>query len=163
LALRGQGKEQSVIKGKRAGYPVVWIESGSAIEVMIEGLTISEAKRFSQERECAVEDPQWICPDGIKIRGKARATISGNEISENGADGIYMQDSAQAIISDSEISGNDDDGIDMRDSTQATISGSKISENDDQGIIIRDSAQAEVKENKIKRRLWCRNLPKGLL
>jgi hypothetical protein len=44
LTLRGLGPEKSVIKGVKEGEPVILISSDAEIEVIVEGLTIAEAK-----------------------------------------------------------------------------------------------------------------------
>jgi parallel beta-helix repeat protein len=144
LTLRGLGPEKSVIKGVKEGEPVILISSDAEIGVIVEGLTLAEAKGG----QCA-EGP-LRCPIGLSLGGKVKATISGNTISENGWYGIYMRDSAQASISGNTISGNVY-GILMVYSAQATISGNTISGNRWDGISMRDSAQATISENTISR------------
>lgn len=128
LTLRGMGQEQTKITGKGKDEPVIEIFSEAEIAVGIEGLTVAEAKRA----------------DGILIIGKARATISGSQISGNEWGGIELWDSTQATISGSQVSDNGAVGIWLRGSAQATISSSQLLDNGDVGIVLSGSAQATI-------------------
>jgi parallel beta-helix repeat protein len=160
LTLRGLGPEKSVIKGVKEGEPVILITSDAEIGVIVEGLTIAEAKGWCYE---------WLrCPNGLSLGGKVKAIIKGNTISGNSNGismldsaqayiwgntisenllyyGIWMSDSAKAYILWNTISGNH--GIGIEGSAQAYISGNTISENGNDGIYMRESAQATIEGN----------------
>jgi parallel beta-helix repeat protein len=114
LTLRGAGREQTKIKGKKEDELVIMIASDAEIEVTIEGLAAAEAKGYM---------------DGIEVAGKARVTITNSQISGNAARGIDIWESAQATITNSQISGNEGDGIIMWGSAWAEIKGSIIEGN----------------------------------
>jgi parallel beta-helix repeat protein len=142
LTLRGLGPEKSVIKGSsEEGKPVILIYSDTEIEVIVEGLTIAEAKGLG--------DVWPRCPAGLLLGGKVKATIRGNTISRNWWGGISMWHSARATISGNTISGNEDYGIAMYDSARATIEKNTISGNEDYGIAMYDSARATIEKNTI--------------
>ena len=141
LTLRGLGPGKSVIKGSRG--PVILITSDTEIEVIVEGLTIAEAKTGDYYYKEPLRHPI-----GLSLGGKVKATIKGNAISGNEDDGISMWDSAQATISGNTISGNRYDGIYMHDA-QATIEKNTISENYYYGIGMGSYAQATIQGNAI--------------
>lgn len=149
LTLRGAGQDQTIIRSTEPGWPVIRIEGEQPIEVTIDNLTIADAKPLRPDRFCAVEDPQWICPNGIQLGGKAKITIQNATVSGNGLSGIWMMGSAQATITKARISSNLIEGIVMVDSTQATLSNSQISGNSRDGIFIGNSAQASISANRI--------------
>jgi len=134
LTLRGAGREQTKIKGKKEDEPVIMIASDAEIEVTIEGLAAAEAKGYRE---------------GIEVAGKARVTITNSQISGNEGDGIHMVDSAQATISNSQISGNESAGIFIDYSTRVTITNSQISGNKGMGINMGISAQATISNSQI--------------
>jgi nitrous oxidase accessory protein len=142
LTLRGLGPGKSVIKG--SGGPVILITSDTEIEVIVEGLTIAEAKTGDYYYEEPLRHPH-----GLSLGGKVKAIIKGNAISGNEDDGIYMEGSAQATIQGNTISGNRDNGITVEAAAQATISGNTISENHYYGIGMGDAAQATISGNTI--------------
>jgi parallel beta-helix repeat protein len=142
LTLRGLGPGKSVIKGSRG--PVILITSDTEIEVIVEGLTIAEAKTGDYYYKEPLRHPI-----GLSLGGKVKATIKGNAISGNEDDGIYMEGSAQATIQGNTISGNRGNGITMEAAAQATISGNTISENHSYGIGMGDAAQATISGNTI--------------
>jgi len=146
LTLRGAGKEQTKIEGKEGGTPVIHIESSKVIEVTIEGMTISGAKRYSSANLCA---PGNICPNGIQVQGKAKLILTDFQISGNGNNGIDIGDLAQAAITNSQVSGNSADGIHMEGSAQATVTNSQISGNGSSGIHIGNSARATITNSQI--------------
>ncbi len=116
LTLRGAGREESKIKGKEMGEPVIAIESDTEIEVKIEGLAVTEAKGLD-------------FTFGIWLAGKAKAVITDSTISDNGLRGIVLGDSAQATISDSTISGNGWAGIELLGSAKLTLQKSTVQGN----------------------------------
>ena len=135
-----EGEEKPVVKGAEPGFPVVLINSDKIIEVTIEGLTIAGAKGYSSERMCAVEDPEWICPHGIQIRGKVKAEIQNVEVLNNADHGIDISGSSQATIVNSRFY---DDSVVMKDSSQATIRNNQFYYH----VIMTDSSQATIRNN----------------
>ncbi len=128
LTLRGAGREQTKIKGKKEDKSVISIASDAEILVSIDGLTVAEA----------------IGASGIEVAGKARVSITTSQISGN-RDGIYMKDSAQAEIRGSTIEGNGTkedckkkeyicSGIEVWGKSQVKIIDSKILKNADWGV-----------------------------
>jgi len=129
ITLRGAGMDKTIIRGKDEGKPVIIVYSDSEIEVIIEGLTVTEAKESA----------------GIRIGGKAKVIIRRSQISGN-SDGIVMIGFSRTMITDSVISDNGR-GIDIEKSAQAMISSSEISDNDC-GMWMEDFSQAEVSGNR---------------
>lgn len=161
LTLRGAGQEKTVIEGARAGYPVVRVESDSKIKVQLEDLALTGAQKFSEDQECAVEYPKWICPDGLQARGKAQVTLTHVRVSDNRVtDGLFLLDSSQVTLKDSQVSGNGYDGLLVEDDVQVTIEGSLIEGNGTNdwcqshcccsGIEVWDNAYVEIKETTIR-------------
>jgi len=144
LTLRGAGSRQTVIKSAQTGYPVILIESDSEIEVRIEDLTLTQASGG----RCAVEDPKWICPHGIQVRGKAKTTIINSTVSRNAWNGLAVGGSATLRLVNSTILGNGEDGLSVSDSAMASLRNSTISGNGD-GLVVSGSAQVELQENRI--------------
>lgn len=161
LILRGAGRDESVIKGKKEGKPVILIESDEEIYVTIVGLKITQAKKYE---------------DGIRIGGKCRVTIRDSQISDNAKRGIAIVDSSHATVENNSISGNgvgieivspsedsqisyamirnntisdNDIGIVMGGSSLAEITNNSISNNDGDGIWITVFSQATVTDNSI--------------
>jgi nitrous oxidase accessory protein NosD len=124
LTLHGAGREQTTIKGAISGWPVINIESDSEIEVVLEGLTIAEAKGSA----CAVCDPQWIFPDGIRVKRKAIVTIKSAQISDN-LSGLQLWSSARVYLQDSRVSSNRAHGLVVWGSTMLEIRSSTIEGN----------------------------------
>ena len=147
LTLRGIRDEKTTIKGKEAGYPVVWIEpsaEGQTISVKITGLVISKAQGCT----CA-DVSNGICPSGLVLFGSVQVVITNCTITRPGLAGIKLGDSAQATIANCTISNKGGNGIELFDSAQATITNCTISENM-YGILLKDSAQAAVRDNTIE-------------
>ena len=136
LTLRGQSPEQTVIRAKAWGQPVVRISSSEEIHVVIEKLTVTGAKGQ---------------PDGhgIIVEGSAHATITGCTVSKNERDGIELRDSAQTSITGCTVSGNGY-GIWLRDSAQATISGNVIEGNSGYGILSWSTGEVRGEENRLR-------------
>jgi parallel beta-helix repeat protein len=176
LTLVGAGREKTVIKSAQEGYPVVWVESDSKIEVVLAGLKITEAYGY-----CAVEEPEWICPYGLLVRGQAQVTLTNSQVSDNEG-GLFVWDSAQVTLenstvaenewslvvlhsaqvslTNSTVSGNGSDGLKVGDSARVTIEGSLIEDNgtreecrDDwicNGILVWDNAHVELRHTTIR-------------
>ena len=113
LTLKGAGRDQTEIKGKEEGKPVIMIESDQVIEVTIDGLTIAEAK---------VGTERTGKEDGIRVKGKAKATIRACTVSENGDDGLSIDGSANVEVYDNLFLENTGGGIKVY-SSEAKISG----------------------------------------
>ena len=113
LTLKGAGRDQTEIKGKDEGKPVIMIESDQLIEVTIDGFTIAEAK---------VGTERTGKEDGIHVKGKAKATIKACTISENGDDGLSIGGSANVEVHDNLFLENTLCGLKVY-SSEAKISG----------------------------------------
>lgn len=148
LKLVGVGSEQTTVKGAEAGRPVIRIESDRAIEVLIEGLGVAEAQ-FDKDKHC-FDATRLICPVGIQVFGKVKATISNADISRNGY-GIMVWDSARAHLVKARISSNKLAGILVGISAQAFISDSKVLPNNSRGgnIEVLHSARLVVSSSEV--------------
>jgi len=135
LTLQGAGQDETVIKGKEEGYPVVRIMSledvVQAVSVEIEELAITGARGLF-----CVDGDKGICPDGVLVQGTARAEITNSTISDS-MGGIALRDSAWAKITESVISGNMG-GIRLDDLARGEINNSTISDNVGGGLTLRD-------------------------
>ena len=142
LTLRGAGQEKTTIKGQQEGYPIVWIESDFEIEVTIESLKISDAKGTDQL--CAVGGPEWICPDGILVRGTSKVMMRNVKVSGNKLDGLRVRDSVQLTLENSTISRNRGPGLRMWESATVSLTGSQVSDNMHDGLWVNNSAQVSL-------------------
>lgn len=136
LTLRGMGDEKTTIKGKEAGYPVVWIEPSA------EGQTISVQAVITN---CTITRPGLA---GIRLGDSAQATITGCTISNKGGNGIELFDSAQATITNCTISENMY-GILLEDSAQAVVRDNTIENNADSGIFSCSNGEVRGAENRM--------------
>lgn len=144
LTLSGVGSNGTTVKGQERGAPVILVEGGPETEqvvVRIEALTITAGQGY-----CLY----WpVCTDGILIRGRAQAAITGNVISHNGWGGIAIWDGAQATIEDNRLSANRRSHISLRGSASAAIQDNRLLDNGDDGIVLWDSSQAIIQGNQI--------------
>lgn len=127
LTLVGAGMEQTLIRGSKLGFPVVFVQSDAPITVIIKNLTLADAPRASESpqhgKECAIFYPELLCPSGLQARGAARVTVSSVRIVRNPWVGVYVLDAASVLVQDSEISENGwgvyvspDASVELRDS-----------------------------------------------
>lgn len=137
LTLLGQGPEQTMIKGARGGYPVIWIESDSEIEVSLDGITTAEAPTGGG---CGPEE--WICPDGITVRGSSAVSITNFTMRDNQDCGLFVRDLATVTLSNSEVYGNGC-ALATQKSAQVNITDSIFS-NNTFGLSVYDSAYASL-------------------
>ena len=144
LTLRGTGKEPKEvwIVGTKEGHPVMRIESEREIEVQLENLAVAEAKGW----KCAVESPQWICPDGLQALGKAKVLIKDMQVSNN-RDGLFVGDSATVSLGHSQVS-NTGIGLAVGDSATVSLSHSQVSDNGI-GVGLRGSAQVSLSHSTV--------------
>lgn len=156
ITLRGAGQEQTIIKGIQPGVPIINIQGDQAIKVTVADFTVTEAKPYGKEHNCAwPQGPTWICPNGIAVRGAVGVEVRNMLISSNSSDGIWAMDSAQVAVFDTVIFDNASScvgtcmGIDMSDSAQVTVYNSIISKNRMVGITVRDSAKAIITNSEI--------------
>jgi len=155
LKITGVDREKITIFGKELGYPVILIQGSQDVSVIIEGLSLVEAKADETKYGGCADRP--VCPAGMVIRGEAKVTVQDAKITRNASDGIFLLDSAQATISNIIISGNAVGcspgwicmGIDVADAAQATISGTSVANNRLAGIWVRRSAQARILNSQI--------------
>jgi len=149
LTLRGTGKEPKEvwIVGTKEGHPVMRIESEREIEVQLENLAVAEAKGW----KCAVESPQWICPDGLQALGKAKVLIKDMQVSNN-RDGLFVRDSAMVSLTNSTVS-NNGSGLSVRDSAMVSLSHSQVSNNGD-GLFVGDSATVSLSHSQVSNAGW---------
>jgi hypothetical protein len=156
LTLRGagqdpQGEFRTHLIGAERGKPVVRIESTSAIQVILEGLSISDAQATSRFPFCAQLDPA-ICPHGVQIGGRARLTLQNAQIVGNEFSGLVARGAAQVQIRDSLVEGNLDieaGAVVARDEVQLTIARTQISENGVRGLFLAERAKATVSQSQI--------------
>jgi parallel beta-helix repeat protein len=143
LTLRGAGKEPKEVRivGAQDGHPVMRIES--EIEVVIENLTVAEAKGD----RCAVYDPQWICPAGLQALGKAKVLIKDVQVSDNGDYGLFVWESATVSLTNSQVS-NNGDGLFVWESATVSLSHSTVSSNWT-GLSVVHSAQVSLSHSQV--------------
>jgi len=137
LILKGSGRWLTWIKGQEAGKPVIAVKDDHPIEVTIEGLTITEAHKYSDQTCCYKVEPKWICPRGIDIRGQVQAVIKSVQISDNAGSGIYIDGGGvdeEIIIQGNEILRNGYYGICAEAIHRGTIEANKVSGNGSVGI-----------------------------
>lgn len=107
LTLVGSGIEQTVLRGVKLGFPVVFVQSESPVIVVIKELTLADAPKASAEpqhgKECALFYPELLCPSGLQARGAARVTVDSVRIVRNPWVGVYVLDAAQVFVHSSEI------------------------------------------------------------
>jgi len=145
LTLRGTGKEPKEvwIVGTKEGHPVMRIESEREIEVQLENLAVAEAKGW----KCAVESPQWICPDGLQALGKAKVLIKDMQVSNN-RDGLFVGDSATVSLSHSQVSNAGWWGLFVGDSATVSLGHSQVS-NTGIGLAVGDSATVSLSHSQV--------------
>jgi len=145
LTLRGAGKEPKEVRivGAQDGHPVMRIESEIEIEVVIENLTVAEAKGD----RCAVPVTQWICPAGLQALGKAKVLIKDVQVSDNGDYGLFVWESATVSLTNSQVS-NNGDGLFVWESATVSLSHSTVSSNWT-GLSVVDSAQVSLSHSQV--------------
>lgn len=127
LTLAGTGIEQTVLRGVKLGFPVVFVQSDTPITVTLKNLTLADAPKASDNpqhgKECALFYPELLCPAGLQARGAARVIADALRIARNPWVGVYVLDLAQVLVQDSEIIENGwgvyvspDASIELRDS-----------------------------------------------
>lgn len=159
LTLRGLGQEETIIKRREAGYPVVWIKTpgdgAKQVRVKVEELAITGAYGG-----CA-DWHKGICADGLLIGGSAEVEIADSTISGNKRNGFFIRDSARVSITNSAISRNGHYGLWVWHSAWADIRDCAISENGlgvsggmgtaRDGIVVRDSAWLRIASSIVSR------------
>jgi hypothetical protein len=148
LTLRGEGREKTLIKGVREGYPVVSVEGHAETEVVLENLSVSEAKGF-----CAVSEPQWVCADGVQVRGKVKITLKEIWLSANRWRGLFVRDEARVQLLNTVVTGNGA-GLFAVDSAQVSVNNSQVLANDGIGVFGESSAQLVIANSQIARNSW---------
>ncbi|MCL6642733.1 MAG: right-handed parallel beta-helix repeat-containing protein, partial [Candidatus Bipolaricaulota bacterium] len=110
LTLKGAGIEQTVIRGVKPGFPVIFVQGDAPITVTVRNLALADAPKASESpqhgKECAIFYPELLCPSGLQVRGAARVTLESVRIARNPWVGVYVLDTAQALVQESEISEN---------------------------------------------------------
>lgn len=110
LTLKGAGSTQTVIRGVKLGFPVVFVQGERIFTVTLEHLTLADAPKASENpqhgKECAIFYPELLCPSGLQVRGAARVTLDSVRIARNPWVGVYVLDTAQASVQNSEITEN---------------------------------------------------------
>lgn len=110
LALVGAGMEQTVLRGSKLGFPVVFVQSDTPITVTLRNLALADAPKASDNpqhgKECALFYPELLCPSGLQVRGIARVTAESVRIARNPWVGVYVLDTAAVLVQDSEITEN---------------------------------------------------------
>ena len=165
ITLSGAGAGKTIIAGKEAGHPVIWVRSPQTASVTIQGVTITGAYGES----CADKEKR-LCAHGILAQGDVSLTITASIIVQNALHGLYADDSAQVVVSNSVFSENyvgiwltssaygeitntnvskNNLGIIIADHAQAKIVASTVTESDQDGIVISDSAQVVLSGNTI--------------
>lgn len=142
LTLKGEGDRKVKINGVEKGHPVLLI-GPSDVDVNLVDLSLQGAKgKLCSDRE------KGICPAGLSMVGKSRASLRGLTINENGREGIWVQDFAKATIENSEIRENGRYGIWLFGSAWADIESSHL-ENNVNGVMLIDSTSAELSNTNV--------------
>ena len=119
--------DQTVLRGAKLGFPVVFVQSERSITVTLKNLTLADALKASDNpqhgKECALFYPELLCPSGLQARGTARVTVDSTRIARNPWVGVYVLDSAYIFVQNSEIVENGwgvyvspDASVELRDS-----------------------------------------------
>jgi len=127
LTLEGAGMEQTVLRGSKPGFPVVFVQSEQPITVTLKRLTLADAPKASDSpqhgKECALFYPELLCPSGLQARGATRVVADSVRIARNPWVGIYVLDTAQIFVQNTEIIENGwgvyvspDASVELRDS-----------------------------------------------
>jgi hypothetical protein len=156
LTLRGDGKEKTVLRGVRPGYPVIRILNGDStepVEVLIESLQVSDAQgttcaefeQFNNRLRGYRQSLNEICPYGILVEGSVTVRISECLVTDNRT-GIAGIGSASIDIRNSEIRGNDWEGIYVAGTAVVTVQGSLIVRNGAAGVGVANEGTASITE-----------------
>lgn len=162
LTLVGSGSDVTVLRGSETGQPVIRIESDAEIEVLVDRLTVADAEGTVPHEahgirvrgrarltltDSAVVGNEWC---GIAIWDYAQVAVTGSAVERNWF-GIVIEDYGQAVITGSALVGNERHGIAVGDSGQVTIDSSTIARNGEAGIAIRGFAGATIRGSTVER------------
>lgn len=146
LTLAGTGKEQTVLRGSKLGFPVVFVQSEQPITVTIKNLTLADAPKVSESpqhgKECALFYPDLLCPSGLQARGAARVTADSLRIARNPWVGVYVLDTAQVSVHSSEIIENGW-GVYVSPDAFVELRDSKVERSRENGLEIWGSASVQ--------------------
>jgi len=165
ITLTGAGEGKTIIVGKEAGYPVIWVTSSQTASVTIQGVTITGA-----HGESCADGEKKLCAHGILAQGDVSLTITDSLIAGNVLHGLYADNSVQVVVSNSIFSENyvgiwltsfaygeitntnlskNNLGMIIAEHAQARIVNSTVAESNQDGIVISDSAQVMLSGNTI--------------
>ena len=147
LVLQGQGAEKSVIRGQVKGQPVLWIESDSQIEVQIKDLAVTGAPG-----EGCTDYP--VCPDGLLVRGHARAILENVRVVENQWAGLKAGDRAQVRLMNSRVAGNRGRGLEVWSSAVVLLQNSQVANNGFDGLWVWELARIVLTKSQVVGNRW---------
>lgn len=154
LTLQGVTLDQTSIKSRDAGQPVVRVNSNVEIEVLFKNLTLAESVPFSTMQLCAREAWPRLCPYGLQVEGKSKVTLNQVALSSNFSGGL-AEDSAHVSFNDSQISNSRSSGFLVQGAACAQLRGSRISGSGASGLLVADSAIVQVHESLIQANRAC--------
>lgn len=135
LVLKGQGADQTVLVGKTAAQPVIWIQGqGEEITVLIEGLSVQGPSTPASV---------WDLPHGLVIQGSARVTIREVTVANHSGFGIWVSESARATIQRTLVAENEY-GICLSDEAQATLEEVRVARNYFHNIELHGGSRATI-------------------
>ncbi|MCS7197619.1 MAG: right-handed parallel beta-helix repeat-containing protein [Candidatus Bipolaricaulota bacterium] len=128
LTLKGAGIAQTMLRGGKPGFPVIFVQSDNPITVTLSNLTLADAPKASDApqhgKECALFYPELLCPSGLQARGAARVTLDSVRIARTPWVGVYVLDTAHVSVFSSEVLENGwgvyvspSASVELRDST----------------------------------------------
>jgi parallel beta-helix repeat protein len=83
--------------------------------------------------------PYYPHSAGIVVSCSSFDTISGNDVTLNGADGIVLQSSSNNTVTGNNVTANSVNGIDLLSSSYNSLVGNDLTGNDGCGIFLQDS------------------------
>ncbi len=143
LTLRGSGQSATLLKGRRANYPIGII--GGEAKVTLEKLTMTSA-----QGNCVA---RFVCAHGLLVQGNAQVTLISVRISNNRQAGLLLWGTSwtapQVAITDSEITDNRTNGIQLLGRARLQLIRSQIARSRFEAIQARDQSHVTVLESSI--------------
>ena len=142
LTLKGAGRDEVKLQGKKEGHPVLSINSSAVVNLT--GLTVQFALESDGDDSCASKQ-KGLCPYGIN--GKSSVRLDLNDVSIIGNwKGVRLSDNATAVVKNSLISRNRYYAFHLTGNSTVEITGSTLSEGS-VGIYLEDYAVAEIRDS----------------
>jgi len=138
LTLKGSGSDKTVIRGVWYSQPVIRIVGVSALEVTLQGLTITGA------REPCCEN------NGIYVRGDVRVKMIDVKVIQNTGEGLQALAGAIVDFQGGTISSNEGRGLYVGWKARVNLDGLVISNNGYDGILVDEGARIVLRNSKVE-------------